>query len=364
VPTVLHVSETQTMRMLLVSDVIALLDDARRWMFASSHTGDIQRSLDPEHLDALLEYQAEHKQRTGAYAFHTPIAFAKLRDDDKYALLDGQHRVEAARRLLHDDPIGMAGQHVLVSVFTIRDASEYDDLFVAINKNKPVQLYSNLRDWKGVIRHLETYFRTHYAAYLKPSGQPRRPHFNLEALLLHIDESGILRELDLGYEELVNEIEALNTYYDHHWKSALQNTRYVPNAHLHIDACRRKAPHRPCYLGVFTQFEWLDRIRQKVRQPGIAYADIKHVPKTFGRKRVTGPLRERVWAKRNARNLDGACFVCEKPVTFSAFESGHVISVYHGGPTTLDNLEPICKVCNRDMGVQNLDAYKQEMLAH
>jgi 5-methylcytosine-specific restriction endonuclease McrA len=39
-------------------------------------------------------------------------------------------------------------------------------------------------------------------------------------------------------------------------------------------------------------------------------------------------------------------------------ECGHIIAHALGGNALLDNLMPVCKSCNRDMGTMNLEEYK------
>ena len=39
------------------------------------------------------------------------------------------------------------------------------------------------------------------------------------------------------------------------------------------------------------------------------------------------------------------------------FEAGHIKSFYNGGDINIENLRPICKVCNIKMGSTNWDEY-------
>ena len=36
------------------------------------------------------------------------------------------------------------------------------------------------------------------------------------------------------------------------------------------------------------------------------------------------------------------------------FEAGHIIAERCGGPTNIENLRPICSLCNRSMGLKNM----------
>jgi 5-methylcytosine-specific restriction endonuclease McrA len=66
-------------------------------------------------------------------------------------------------------------------------------------------------------------------------------------------------------------------------------------------------------------------------------------------------LREEVWIKQMGRAFEGKCPTtwCTYTITVFDFESGHNIPESRGGPTTIENLVPICSRCNRSMGSQH-----------
>ncbi len=55
---------------------------------------------------------------------------------------------------------------------------------------------------------------------------------------------------------------------------------------------------------------------------------------------------------------EGNCYCCRrKNIRQNEFQAGHVIPEHHGGPTTLDNLRPICASCNQSMGTRNMNSF-------
>lgn len=70
-------------------------------------------------------------------------------------------------------------------------------------------------------------------------------------------------------------------------------------------------------------------------------------------KKATIPLalREQVWIHHMGRVFDAKCPTtwCQNRITVFDFESGHNIPESKGGPTTLENLLPLCGRCNRSM---------------
>ena len=58
----------------------------------------------------------------------------------------------------------------------------------------------------------------------------------------------------------------------------------------------------------------------------------------------------------------GLCYCCNEEIDSKNFETGHIISVKNGGETVLENLKPICSCCNKSMGIQNLEEFKNKYM--
>lgn len=70
------------------------------------------------------------------------------------------------------------------------------------------------------------------------------------------------------------------------------------------------------------------------------------------KQKIPAALREQVWIHKMGRVFEGKCPTawCQNTITVFDFQSGHNIPESKGGPTTLDNLIPICSRCNLSMG--------------
>ena len=84
--------------------------------------------------------------------------------------------------------------------------------------------------------------------------------------------------------------------------------------------------------------------------------------KPVKRKSIDPPLRKQLWEKYIGQKTEGKCYCCWKntitPFTYcKTFHAGHIISRYNGGSDSLDNLLPICRDCNMQMGTENWDSY-------
>ena len=65
-------------------------------------------------------------------------------------------------------------------------------------------------------------------------------------------------------------------------------------------------------------------------------------------------LREQVWLRRFGKVYTAKCSTtwCRNKLTVFDFQCGHDIPESKGGPTTIQNLVPICARCNLSMGSQ------------
>ena len=82
--------------------------------------------------------------------------------------------------------------------------------------------------------------------------------------------------------------------------------------------------------------------------------------KTNYRKSVPKSLKDKLWDTTfGASAGEGLCYVCGIIINSKCFEAGHVISVYDGGETNLQNLKCICSTCNKSMGTRNLEEFKR-----
>ena len=99
---------------------------------------------------------------------------------------------------------------------------------------------------------------------------------------------------------------------------------------------------------------WLDKHERKC-----AKYNRNDKPK---KKKISPEMRFKVWEKYVGNNIRGKCFCCWSaditPFTsYKTFQAGHIKSEYNGGDISIENLLPICKICNVHMNTTNWDDY-------
>lgn len=74
----------------------------------------------------------------------------------------------------------------------------------------------------------------------------------------------------------------------------------------------------------------------------------------YKKGKIPKALREALWLKFCGKSFEVKCHTtwCQNQITAYDFQAGHNVPECRGGPTTLDNLIPICSRCNLSMGSQ------------
>lgn len=72
----------------------------------------------------------------------------------------------------------------------------------------------------------------------------------------------------------------------------------------------------------------------------------------YKKQKIPAAIREATWIKNCGRVFEHKCLTpwCLNKITVFEFQAGHNIPESKGGPTTVDNLVPICARCNLSMG--------------
>lgn len=308
----------------------------------------IQRPLDIEHLENFKSHEEGYFKKYGEYSFLiVPIILCFY--NNKYYLVDGQHRVEVIKY------IGDMNLIIDVTIKNAKNEEHYKDIFYAINSNKKVELYDNRNNFK-IMGLYEEYMRATYPYFIKNSKNPNFSNFNMDKLKAYFKDNNILEELKIdNVDILIQETESLNKFYIDNLNK-MDIGKKTSNTFARLEKYKRK--YKKIWLcGLFKRFEWVVFIINKITNK-IEYKDMLH--KIIGvRIPISKMLRDKVWRSYNGDKLDGSCYVCDSSVTYNSFECGHVISVWRGGETTFDNLKPICSVCNKSMETMNLETFKK-----
>jgi len=94
--------------------------------------------------------------------------------------------------------------------------------------------------------------------------------------------------------------------------------------------------------------------KHSVASPPLTLATLSQIPKSGPKKKAPIPaaFREQIWLRQFGKVYEAKCPTpwCQNTITVYDFQSGHNIPESKGGPTTPENLIPLCSRCNLSMG--------------
>lgn len=97
------------------------------------------------------------------------------------------------------------------------------------------------------------------------------------------------------------------------------------------------------------------KVEPKVEQFAYAVAE----PLRYSKKQIPKAVKSHIWDHYIGRHInEHRCLCCKKAyIRNMDFVTGHVISESNGGTLEINNLRPICAVCNNGMGQMNMIDY-------
>jgi len=83
------------------------------------------------------------------------------------------------------------------------------------------------------------------------------------------------------------------------------------------------------------------------------------VAERYSKKQIPKAVKSHIWDHYIGRHInEHRCLCCKKAyIRNTDFVTGHVISEANGGTLEINNLRPICAVCNNGMGQMNMVDY-------
>ena len=85
----------------------------------------------------------------------------------------------------------------------------------------------------------------------------------------------------------------------------------------------------------------------------------------YKKETIPKTVRNCVWLNYFGDNRSGLCCCCQREIiSISNFHCGHIKAFVNGGTTTLDNLKPICMLCNTSMSTYDMHEFIKKYNLH
>lgn len=306
-----------------------------------------QRYLNEMHAQELFESFKKSIDETGYIKYCSSIPHIVITPENKKYIIDGQHRIHAYRKICEEDKNAFE-----VPVLYERCTSE-DGIKEAFDRSNTLwdqsdetkkKIYgadvvhkanSRQDDWIVKLWNIKLKCYGGTKGMISRSSKPQSPHINdndfLEKLK-SLEQKGIKFT---SYESLEKAFELSNSYI-----RQLESTKkYASSKPKKFEKCEKYN----CYIGLHNDFTEV----------------IATLVSRDKRRPIGKAVRMQCWKNKFGDDAaNGQCEVCGIKISIDKFEAGHIIAQAIGGSDLLDNLVPVCALCNRSMGIENLYEYK------
>jgi hypothetical protein len=307
----------------------------------------------PQCQRTILANRVQHLDNHIIFKFNpiTPLYFV-LFNNNRY-IIDGLHRMEVYKKYnyLLEEKIPIVEIHAstlteLNNYFTlINDNMQLHDIYKNNDiEMEDVELSENHQlIKKNIIIETHNHFIKNYPNSFKYNGK-RRPFLDNNKFmdqLLYIYEN--VSNLEISpIKSSDNFIKLLNKLND---KYKLQNIDWYPskgktqNKDL-IDTIKSQ---NCLYFGMIPN-DWFNHV--------------KNIPQLNSENKISQSLRQQIWFKYSNNKLNIKCICCNlNEINSFNFECGHIDPKSKGGLCNINNLVPICSLCNKSMGNTNMKIF-------
>jgi hypothetical protein len=298
---------------------------------------EIQRLVDLQKIDDIVQFQLDFHKKSNFFNFTASGPINIHQWDDKYFLVDGQHRVLALERLYHEYSHDIEFYVIFVKVDS-QEALEFN--YNMINKNTTLPDFSHFQSIdKNIPETVASQLQLKYPTIWSKTSRARRPHlfFNyLQESLAFICQKASI--------------------------TCCERLETIISAFKITDGLYTKAKKTGMYLGLFPHqqedygYLWAKYIVEELTGITIKKSS------TSSKKKIPKKIKNDSWDQYIGKKIaETQCLCCRtSKIGAKDFIAGHILSESNGGKITVDNIVPICSGCNLSMKTTNMDEFIKE----
>ena len=316
---------------------------------------DFQRELDHVKIGKIVKYYVKEIKKKENIFNHNEFKLAcHIIEGSTYVrwLVDGQHRVEGIKILIKK---GYMKDSDLLRL-TIKKCNDYKSChkyFKTININsnmEPIykELSSSFND--KLIFDLKKDLKTHYCEGFHKQKNHKKYY--------HLDEF-----LELFQYENLKDTDYVDNHKQLLVKKILTKLLQINNSikeNINFEYYSSPTISKLQNTDIYFTLKFINIL--ELFQDDEAELVIKPELKVkIKKKTISKTLRLKVWNKYiGEEKRKGKCGVCKSLMKIENFHCGHIIAESQGGETNINNLKPICTICNQSMGTQNMDEFQKK----
>lgn len=302
-----------------------------------------QAELNIEKVNEMIQ---EYKKDKYKFKMKDTIIIGVLHD--KPFLIDGQHRIEMAKRLIKDKSLSnydIELEDFRFCYYIVNNQKELRELFNSVNKDSIKNEWWINTDEETQVNIDK--FKMHIKKKFTNKGTfPRSIHqykYTLNEICQLCKKHNLFNNSDpilLANKIIDKNNELIKKYYTNYNEKNYYSEDIKCIKNNKILFLLKNVNFLDCFIKNESLFH-----KKKIKK--------KSIPKI---------LKDKCWEKNYKNTLTIQCPIphCGKVLNkyeTSNWHAGHIISESNGGETVVDNLRPICKDCNLSMGKKNWTDY-------
>ena len=197
-------------------------------------------------------------------------------------------------------------------------------------------------DKTKIIKDVHTYFTNNFPNTFKYNGK-RRPYLNNNSFIDHLEIIYSKKNNDINNpEDFIEYLLNLNNKYkEKHFNWFPSKGKTNNNNLLNL------IKEEDClYFGMLPT-EW--------------YLHLDDLPDILSEDKISQSLRQQVWTKHSNNLSEIKCICCNLNIINAfTFECGHIIAKSKDGKCNINNLVPICGLCNKSMSNIDMDIFMEK----
>lgn len=298
--------------------------------------------IKPNYQGALNENKVinminEYISNPEFFYFKNRIIIGNL--NDKWYIIDGQHRVDMSRELFKRG----YNNYIIFCWYKFIDENKMRELFISINKDSTKnQFYINNDVFNQIkISEFTRLLKENYKNYFSKKKSDNCKKKAIEEFRDNLIEIKFFNDNKTA-NELINYIHLKNLEF---YNLNRYEINIIHNEDIfykeELDCIRNKVI---ISLKNNNFIEWLKN------NNNLPYHHYKKQ-----KCKISKNLKDLCWKKEFNNNITSKCPItfCSNTINKNNFQAGHIISEFNGGKTNLENLKPICSKCNLSMGFNN-----------
>lgn len=318
-------------------------------------TPPYQTDIDEDKVEQMVNSYLLHPEYL-IYKNKIVIAVVTDNSDDsiKLYVLDGQHRLEMAKKLYEEHDIV---DYLNFCYFKVDSNKEAKNLFKEINRDSHKNAkYVSLDEFKeSTYISLKKYLHEKYSHYFSEKKSNLNKRYSLSEFVDKLVEINYLTQFE-NLEDLIQDLETKNKKFN---KLIDYQEYYLESADMFYKDELSNVKDGKIFSLLNNNF--IDYLMDQETIPDHKFKNIK--------KNITPKTRLLVWTNYYSHNdLDSSpCpfskYGCENKINRgkNGFHCGHIVSEFNGGKTIIENLRPVCFNCNSNMGTTNWPDYEKKV---